>query len=65
MLNAPYVFIKFLSFIFLEEEDDLMNDRIISKVEHKKILEIGKKLDIAEIPLFKIFWDTFEVRSEN
>lgn len=65
MLNAPYVFIKFLSFIFLEEEDDLMNDRIISNVEHKKVLDIAKKLDLAEIPLFKIFWDTFEVKSQS
>ncbi len=61
VLNAPYVFVKFLSFIFLEEEDDLMNDRAISKVEHDKILEIAKKISIAEIPLFKVFWETFEV----
>jgi len=62
LLNAPYIFIKFLSFLFLEEADDLLGDRRISKVEHEKIFEIGVKLDIDKIPLFQAFWESFDVQ---
>ncbi len=62
VLNAPYIFVKFLAFLFVEEEDDLMNERTISRIEHEKILDIAQHLSIAELPLFKEFWESFDVK---
>lgn len=62
ILNAPYIFVKFISFLFLEEEDDMLNTRSISKVEHQKVKEIGDKIGIGHIPVFQLFCDTFELR---
>lgn len=64
ILNAPYIFVKFLSFLFLEEEDDLLNTRRISTIEYDKVKSIGDKIGIGDIPLFQLFCTTFEVREE-
>ncbi len=62
LMNAPYIFIKFLSFMFLEDESDLLNQRNISKVEYNKIIDIAKHLELDEVPVFKSFCETFIVR---
>ncbi|MEH0154610.1 hypothetical protein V6R21_10760 [Limibacter armeniacum] len=64
ILNTPYIFVKFLSFLFLEEDDDLLNERTINKVELDKIVEIGEKLEIDNVPIFQAFCYTFRVREE-
>lgn len=63
ILNAPYIFVKFLSFLFLEEEDDLLNTRRISEIEFKKVQDIGDQIGLGDIPLFTLFCSTFEVRA--
>jgi hypothetical protein len=65
ILNAPYILVKFISFMFLEEEDDLLNASMISEVELKKVQEIGEKLGLGEMPLFKLFYDSFELKKEG
>ena len=62
ILNAPYIFIKFITFLFLDEEDDLLNERSVSNLEFRKIEEIGKKIGIADLPIFQMFCRTFAVR---
>jgi len=62
MLNAPYIFVKFITFLFMEEEDDLLNQRSISQIEYQKILEIGQKLEIDNVPAFQLFCKTFMIR---
>ncbi|PWJ44820.1 hypothetical protein [Sediminitomix flava] len=64
ILNAPYIFVKFLSFLFLDEEDDLLNQRTINKVEHEKIIAIGNYLELDNIPLFQEFCETFIIKEE-
>lgn len=62
ILNVPFILVKFMSFLFLSEEDDLMNERIISSVEYEKVKAIGKSLGVGEFPIFKEFCETFEVK---
>lgn len=62
MLNAPYIFVKFITFLFMEEEEDVMQQRSISQVEYDKVIEIGKKLTIDEVPAFQLFCRTFIIR---
>lgn len=62
ILNAPYIFVKLITFLFLEEENDMINQRSISKVEYDKILDIGKRLELSEVPAFLTFIEGFDVR---
>ncbi len=61
ILNAPYILVKLISFFFLEEEDDLLSHRRISKVEFEKILDIGEHLSLVDFPVFAKFCKTFEI----
>jgi hypothetical protein len=63
LMNAPYMFIRFLhSFFWDDTHEDLSDKRRISKVEFKKIQEIGEKLDLSKTIIFKKFLDTFDVK---
>ncbi|OHX65923.1 hypothetical protein [Flammeovirga pacifica] len=62
ILNAPFIFVKFLSFLFMEEDDDLLNERSITEVELEKIKLIAKKLEIDNVPIFQSFLNSFVIR---
>ncbi|MBB6461560.1 hypothetical protein [Flammeovirga kamogawensis] len=65
ILNAPFIFVKFISFLFMEEDDDLLNERSITEVELDKIKEIGSVLEIDNVPVFQVFCNSFMVRPGN
>ena len=63
LMNAPYMFIRFLhSFFWDDTHEDLSDKRRISRIEFKKIQEIGEKLDLSKTVIFKKFLDTFDVK---
>ncbi len=63
LMNAPYMFIRFLhSFFWDDTHEDLSDKRKISKVEFKKVQEIGEKLELSKTIIFRKFLDTFDVR---
>lgn len=62
LMTVPYIFVRFLSTMVLNDEVDLVEKRSISKVEYEKILDIGKKLGLQEIPVFQSFCRTFDVK---
>ena len=56
ILRSPFIFIRFLTSFFLDDEDeDIVSERRISKVEKDRILEIAEKVDFHNIPLFVKF----------
>ena len=61
LMRAPYFMVQMLSSLILREEADLSQERNISKVEFEKVLEIGKKLEIDDLPIFGLFCKTFVV----
>jgi hypothetical protein len=61
ILANPALFIKLLQFLFVETEEDFFAIRKVSAYEYKKIMEVGKKLNISELPIFQRFYDTFGV----
>ena len=65
ILNAPYIFVKFLGFLFVEDVDDLLNTKGIEQSELDKIQFIGKKLGIADAPVFQKFCESFEMRGHK
>lgn len=62
LMKVPYIFVRFLSTMVLNDESDIVERRSISKVEYEKIEDIGVQLHINDIPVFRSFCGTFEVR---
>ena len=63
LMNAPYMFIRFLhSFFWDDTHEDLSDKKKISKIEFKKVQEIGDKLELSKTIIFRKFLDTFDVR---
>lgn len=62
-LNAPFSFIRAITSFFMNEEDeDFLRRRKTNKVDYKRIVELGDQLGFSEIPFFKKFLTTFEVK---
>lgn len=62
ILNAPYIFVKLMTFLFLEDGETFNNKRSIAKTEYEKIVEIGEKLELNNVPLFQQFCNGFDIR---
>ncbi|UXP31581.1 hypothetical protein N6H18_14610 [Reichenbachiella agarivorans] len=61
VLQMPYIFIRFLSSFFLEEDDSIFSTRKMDQVDYKRLLSIGEKLGLTTIPFFHYFCATIEV----
>ncbi|SMD31845.1 hypothetical protein SAMN04488029_0183 [Reichenbachiella faecimaris] len=61
VLKAPYILIRFLSSFFLDDDEDIISQRSISKVDFGRVQSIGEKLGLHKIPLFHYFCSTFKV----
>lgn len=62
LMEVPYIFVRFLSIMVLNDESDIVGSRSISGVEFNKIKDIGDKMKISNVPVFKSFLNTFEVK---
>jgi len=62
-LKAPFGFIRAITSFFMNEEDeDIIRHRKISKVEFERVVEIGEKIGFSDIPFFRKFLTTFDVK---
>jgi hypothetical protein len=62
VLATPYILIRFISSFFLDQDEDIINSRSIAKVEHECLVQIGKKLELDQVPVFHMFCNTFNVK---
>lgn len=62
LMGVPYVLVRFMSSFFLHDEVEIVDSRPISRVEFDKIVDIGNKLELNDLHVFKSFCNTFEVR---
>ena len=62
LMSVPYVLVRFMSSFFLHNEAEIVDNRTISKIEYDKIVDIGNKLGLDDLLVFKSFCNTFEVR---
>ena len=62
VLKAPYIFIRFLASFFLEEDEDIISSRSMSRTDYERLVEIGNKLGLEKIPVFHHFCNTFKVK---
>ncbi|WKV11489.1 hypothetical protein [Marivirga harenae] len=62
VMEAPYILIRFISSLFLEREEDILNPGRLRKIEWEKIKSIGEKTGLSELNLFNEFMESFEVK---
>jgi len=59
---APYLLVRFLTCLFLETDDDVLEPGRIRKIEFDKLKDIGNKTGFSELRIFTEFLDRFEVK---
>ena len=62
VLKMPYIFIRFLSSFFLEDDENIISYKNMNKTDFGRLVEIGNKLGLDKIPLFHKFCKTFKVK---
>ena len=62
LMLVPYGFVRFLSSFFLQDENNVTQERSISKVEYEKIKDMGIKLELDNIPIYQEFLKTFKIK---
>ncbi len=62
LLHAPYIFAQYMSTFFINDIEQTTIQKKISQIEYEKILEIGRKLKIDHLVIFRGFCQTFTVK---
>lgn len=63
VLGSPYILIRFIASFFLENDEDIINDkRRIGRNEYLQILKIGEYLGLQKVGVFQMFCYTFDQR---
>ncbi|WMN11109.1 hypothetical protein QYS49_37230 [Marivirga salinae] len=62
VMEAPYILVRFISSMFLEREEDILNPGKIRNIEFDKIKSIGMKTGLSELTIFNEFLEAFEVK---
>ena len=55
ILKTPYIFIRFIASFFMEEDEDIINSTTMTQTDHARMVDIGQKLGLADVPLFHYF----------
>jgi len=62
-LQSSFVFIRYITSFFLDdEEEDLVAERNISRVEYDVLMEIAKRLGFDQIPVFLKFTTKLKIK---
>ena len=59
--NSPFILIRFIAAFFLNEDEGIINTRNANKTDFARIEDIGQKLGLGQIPVFRHFLQTFHV----
>lgn len=62
VMRSPYLLVKFISSLFLENDDEILNPGKIKKDEFDKINDIGEKIGLAKHLIFKEFLAKYELK---
>ncbi|MDH5381520.1 MAG: hypothetical protein OEW75_11740 [Cyclobacteriaceae bacterium] len=62
LMGTPNILVRYLTAFFLYGENEIVEVHSISKVEYEKVLDIGKRLEIDHLHVFKSFLTTFKVK---
>lgn len=64
VLSTPYILIRFIASFFLENDEDIINDkRHIGRNEYLQMLKIGEQMGLEKLPVFQMFCKTFDQKA--
>jgi hypothetical protein len=56
ILKSPFIIVRFLTSFFMnDEEEDILSERKISKIEYDRVNEIAEQLGLTELPIYQIY----------
>jgi len=64
VLKAPYGFVRFISSFFCKDDDDLINaeQRNLAPKDFDAVVDIGNKLNLDKVPIFRHFCETYHMK---
>ena len=62
IMRAPYLMVRFISSLFLERDEDILNPGKIRQIEFDKIKTIGEKIGFTKLDMFNGFLDRYEIK---
>jgi len=62
VMASPYILVRFISSLFLERDEDILNPGKIRDIEFKKVKSIGDKIGLSKLDLFNKFIEAFDVK---
>jgi len=63
VLKAPFIIVRFLTSFFMnDEEEDILADRNISKIEYDRVNEIASQLGFSEVTIYQIYHSKLVVK---
>jgi len=56
VLKSPFILVRFLTSFFMnDEEEDILSERKISKIEYDRVVEISEQLGFTKLPIYQIY----------
>ena len=56
VLKSPFILVRFLTSFFMnDEEEDILSERKISKIEYDRVEVIAEQLGFTELPIYQIY----------
>ncbi len=62
VMQSPYLLIRFISSLFLDNIEDILNPGMLKKVEYDKLIEIGDKTSLNNYLIFKEFTSKYHLK---
>ncbi|GAA5036999.1 hypothetical protein GCM10011506_32850 [Marivirga lumbricoides] len=62
LMRSPYFLVRFISSLFLESDEEILQTRKIKKDELEKLNEIGEKVGLGKHLIFKEFMAKYELK---
>jgi hypothetical protein len=63
VLKSSFIIVRFLTSFFMnDEEEDIIAERKISKVEFERVCQISESIGIDQMPIYKIYKSKLDVK---
>lgn len=62
LMSAPYILVRFLSAFFVGHDEDVLKVQTVSRQYLDKVIEIGKRLELDEVPAYQDFLANYQVK---
>lgn len=62
LMGVPFILVRYISSFFLHGDVEIVETHRINKAEYDRVVELGKKLELSDLNVFKAFLKTYKVK---